>query len=186
MGHEEDWEDNFWDSTPRHSGTSGDIFARDAYEDLKGQLRVIAAEAEVNAGLPVTTAARRQPGKLDGIYEADLVSMSGSKFLDTYLDRTGKCFSTEVRDSGIYICGAHKEVWVNATPGMKGEVCPHVMVLVGDAEESVKAAAAELVRKNSGTTYVKQKKVDLFEDYDEYGHKYDYDYDYLDANGNPI
>lgn len=172
MGYEDDdfyepWESFDHSRSPRNTSASNS--PRDLYDDFRDRVRIVqAANPKPSVAPRTNTTATKVTRILNGVRENDLLDIASSKFLGTYLDRTGKCFSTEVRDSGIYICGAHKEVWANATPEMKDKVCPHVAALVTDVIESLKSSANAVHRKSSGTTYAKRQKMVTFDDYEDY------------------
>lgn len=87
-------------------------------------------------------------GKLDGIYELELRKISVGKFRQTLIAATGECFVTEVRNTGTYICGAHRELWDNI-PEIKEKHCPHVDLMLTNFEDSLASAISELRNDDS-------------------------------------
>lgn len=161
MGYEDDDDLDSWGrrmtTTRPHSD---DTANHDWYNELGDKLKALISEVDSSSKddpVPIKDSAPRTVGTLDGVYEAELLRLSLDNFLTSYFERNGNCFFTEVRDSGVYICGAHKAVWDYQDTEIDKSKCPQIVALEEDFKNSIRSAAIDLVQGGSkkGLVYSK-------------------------------
>ena len=147
MGYEDDDDLDSWGRHISHARPDSDDKANlDWYNKLSDKLKNLLGDVEPSSK---NDSSPRTVGRLDGVYEIELLNLSLDNFLTSYFERNGKCFFTEVRDSGVYICGAHKTVWGYQDAEIDKSKCPQIIALEEDFKNSIKSAAIELADCNS-------------------------------------
>lgn len=203
MGYEDDDDLDSWGRHISHARPDSDNkTSLDWYDELSDKLKSLLGDVESSTK---NNSSPQAVGKLDGVFESDLLDLSLDNFLTSYFERNGKCFFTEVRNSGVYICGVHKTVWDYQDTEIDKSKCPQIVALEEDFRNSIKSAAIDLVDRNSKGRVVytknsegniipstfgksssdqsKRKKTSVYVPYDDDGYYYrepNYDYDHQD------